>query len=262
MTTLQYRADGAEKGVWGGDVLWSHAPPPQRRHPVARPLLPAPPFPHLQGMRLESVQIGQPRTYPPESGREAWTSAIAKTPVQGRIWAGSLGLAGDAVADTHHHGGPFQAILLYSAEHYPAWQLEWDRPALGPGAFGENLTVSGASEGSVCIGDVLQVGEVRLAVTSPRTPCNTLALRLGVPDVVKTVLQNHRSGWYVRVLREGWVEAGQELELVERPHPEWTIRRAAEAKLHRHRSREEAGQLAALPGLHPEWRETLLKGEA
>lgn len=212
-------------------------------------------------MRLESIQIGQPRTYPAAPGREAWTSAVAKTPLPGRVWAGVLGLTGDAVADTHHHGGPFQAILLYSAEHYPDWRAEWNRPDLGPGAFGENLTVSGASEDSVCIGDLLQIGEARLAVTSPRTPCNTLSLHLSVPDVVKTVLQNHRSGWYVRVEQEGWIEAGQGVELLARPHPEWTIRRAAEAKLHRHRDREEAALLAQCPALHPEWRETLSKRE-
>jgi MOSC domain-containing protein YiiM len=211
-------------------------------------------------MHLDSIQIGTPRTYPSPEGRAPWTSAIAKTPVAGRIWAGSLGLSGDAVADTHHHGGPFQALLLYSAIHYPAWRTEWARPDLGPGMFGENLTVSEVSEDSACVGDVLGIGDVRLAVTSPRTPCNTLALRLGVPDVVKTILQNHRSGWYVRVVQEGWLEAGMSVELLERPNPEWTIRRAAEAKLHRHRNRGEAALLAACPGLHPDWRDALLAG--
>ncbi|MDZ4674135.1 MAG: MOSC domain-containing protein [Gemmatimonadota bacterium] len=210
-------------------------------------------------MRIDSIQVGQPQIYAAAEDREPWTSAIAKSPVSGRIWAGSLGLTGDAVADTHHHGGPFQAILFYSAEHYPVWQAEWDRSDLGPGSFGENLTVAGASEDAVCIGDRLQIGEVRLAVTSPRTPCNTLALRLGVPDVIKMVLQNHRCGWYVKVVQEGWIEAGLPVELLERPYPEWTIRRAAEAKLHRLRDREEAALLAECPALHPEWRETLLK---
>lgn len=215
---------------------------------------------------LTAVLAGRPRTYEVDGVgaplAEPWTTAIFKQPVAGPVWLGTLGLAGDGVADTRHHGGPWQAVLMYCAEHYGRWRKDWGREDLGPGAFGENLLVAGPDESEACIGDRYRIGEVEIAVTSPRTPCNTLALRLGEPDVVKLVLQNHRSGWYARVVQEGAIEAGLPLTLLERPHPEWTIRRAAEARLHRLRDRHEAALLARCPALHPEWQEMLLQGEA
>jgi MOSC domain-containing protein YiiM len=148
---------------------------------------------------------------------------------------------------------------MYSQEHYPRWHQDLGRPDLGPGVFGENLTVSGLDEASTCIGDVLTIGAVRLEVTTPRGPCTTLARRLGVPEIIRLVLGNHRSGWYLKVLTEGLLEAGMAVSLIHRPHPEWSVVRAADAHLHRRAVPAEARLLAQLPGLMPEWREELLE---
>ena len=207
-------------------------------------------------MLLASIQIGAPRTY---DDPKPWTSAIKKDPVAGQVWAGREGLSGDHQHNRKHHGGRERALLMYSAEHYPRWRSEWGRSDVGPGAFGENLTVAGLIEDTVCIGDIFRIGDVRIEVSSPRTPCNTLARRHGIPELVKTVVQNHRSGWYLRVLSEGWLESGMEVRLADRPYPQWTVRRAADVKRMRADRVEEARLLAACSALQVEWRE-LLRG--
>jgi MOSC domain-containing protein YiiM len=212
-------------------------------------------------MRLDSIQVGQSRTYGTPGADDPmerpWTSAIRKDPVEGPVWAGREGLSGDHQYDRRHHGGPERALLMYSADHYPLWRREWCRKDVGPGGFGENLTVSGLSEDTACIGDVFRIGEVRIEVSSPRTPCSNVARRHGIPDLVGTIVQNHRSGWYLRVLSEGWVEAGMEVMLADRPYPQWTIRRTADVKRLRAELREEAHLLAACPALQAEWRRRL-----
>lgn len=216
-------------------------------------------------MRLESVQIGQSRTYGTPGAanplERPWTSAIRKQPVEGQVWAGREGLSGDQQYDRLGHGGPDRALLMYSADHYPRWREEWGRKDVGPGAFGENLTVSRLSEDSACIGDVFRIGEVRVQVSSPRSPCNNLARRHGIHDLVKVILLNHRSGWYLRVLQEGWLEAGMEVLLADRPYPQWTIRRSAQVKRLRADLPEEARLLAACPALQVEWRRKLGSSE-
>ncbi len=187
----------------------------------------------------------------------AFTSAIWKEPVTGPVRAGALALEGDAVANTRVHGGPDQAVLMYGSSHYPLWSAEWGRGNLGPGSFGENLTVEGLTEESVCIGDVFDIGEARLQVSHPRQPCATLARRHQMRDMIAVVQRNGRSGWYLRVLREGFLQAGQEIRLVERLHPEWTVRRAGLAMLHRKEQRSDAAALATCAALSAGWRDRL-----
>lgn len=212
-------------------------------------------------MRLESVQVGHTRSYGTPGAENPlerpWTSAIRKEPVSGQVWAGREGLSGDQQYDRKGHGGPDRALLMYSADHYPRWREEWGRKDVGPGGFGENLTVSGLNEDFSCIGDVYRIGEVRVEVSSPRAPCSNLSRRHGIPDLVKTIIQNHRSGWYLRVLQEGWLEAGMEVKLADRPFPQWTIRRAAHVKRMRADLPEEARLLAACPALQTDWRANL-----
>lgn len=213
-------------------------------------------------MRLESVQVGLPKAMPAgvpgtEPQPRLLTTAIWKEPVAGPAAVTLEGVQGDAQADRKHHGGPWRAVLMYPAGHYARWREEWGRRDVVPGGFGENLTVSGLDEFSACLGDVYRIGSVRLEVTSPRTPCHVVARRHGIKDLVATIRANHRHGWYLRVLQPGTVEAGQELVLEARPHPEWSIARAADVKWQAEDRRDEAALLASCPALIPEWREEL-----
>jgi len=214
-------------------------------------------------IRLVSVQIGTPRSVGTARAEDpmerAFTSAIWKSPVTGPVIAGALGLTGDAVANTKVHGGVDQALLMYPASHYLVWESELGRP-MGPGAFGENLTVDGLDEESACIGDVLAIGAVRLEVSQPRQPCATLARRHQIRDMIAIVRGNGRSGWYLRVLREGTVEAGQSIEVADRPNPAWPVRRAAGVMHARGREPALAAELAACRGLSEGWRARLAGG--
>ena len=202
---------------------------------------------------------------------DTWTSAIHKSPVDGAVWLGSEGLAGDAQADRRVHGGADKAVNVYASEHYAFWEAEGlsdGQPVDVPGgrareeltrwgAFGENFTVSGLVEIDVCIGDVFAVGDAEVQVTQPRQPCWKLARRWATRDMVLRVQRTGYSGWYFRVLREGDVRAGDAIARVSRPHPEWTVAAANDVMHHRKHDLEAARLLAACPALSASWKATL-----
>jgi MOSC domain-containing protein YiiM len=199
--------------------------------------------------KLVSIQVALPHDYPADAEEPGWTSAIGKQPVSGPVRLSRLNLAGDYQADQRVHGGPDQAVLAYAAAHYPLWRAELERPDFPYGAFGENFTVDGLDEGSVCLGDVYAVGGVVLEVTAPRGPCWKIARRHGIPDLTLRVQRNGRVGWYHRVLNEGDVQAGQELRLVQRPNPTWPMTRVSAVSAGRKRDQSELRELAAIPAL-------------
>jgi MOSC domain-containing protein YiiM len=210
------------------------------------------------GLRLVSIQVGTPQSYRTPDEGDPYRSAIDKRPVTGRVQVTATGLAGDEVADRRAHGGPDQAMLAYAEEHFARWAGE-GLGGLGPGAFGENLTVCGTDEDDVAIGDRWSIGEVVVEVAKPRTPCNRLAWRHGRPDLIRRVHETGRSGWYLRVLQEGWLEAGTRIELLARPCPAWTVRRAAQVMANHQSLRQDAAALAQLPELAADWRYRLAK---
>jgi MOSC domain-containing protein YiiM len=210
---------------------------------------------------LISIQVGIPQTRGVEGATDAmdrpWTSGFVKQPVHGPVRVGREHLDGDGQADLRVHGGIDKAILAYSAEHYPRWREELGISDFPYGAFGENFTISGSDERTVCIGDVWQVGDVHVEVAQPRQPCWKLARRWRRPDLPQRVLETGRSGWYFRVLREGHVQAGQTLDLIQRPCPRWTIEQVAEVMLHRKEDVLAAVELAEVTALPESWRAAL-----
>ena len=159
-------------------------------------------------MKLISVNTGKASAL--AIGPKNVLSGICKTPRQGAVVAGPLGLEGDEQADSEHHGGPDQAIYLYSAEDYAWWSAQLGRE-LAPGTFGENLTLSGFGPEPLRVGDRFGIGEVLLEATAPRIPCNKLAARMGNPGFVKRFRQAGRTGVYTRVLVPGRLQAGDEV---------------------------------------------------
>lgn len=157
------------------------------------------------------------------NGKEVPTG-IYKEPVHVPVMVHPLGLEDDGQADLKVHGGPYQAVYAYPAEHYAHWQQELHRDHLEPGTFGENLTVSGLLESEVCIGDVHRIGGSVLQVTCERIPCFKLGHKLSRPDILKPFLQSGRSGFYYRVLQTGQVAAGDSIEIMERHAEGVTVR--------------------------------------
>jgi len=157
-----------------------------------------------------------------------------------------------------HHGGPDKAVCVYSHDHYAAWKSELN-VEVQPGAFGENLTAGGLTESDVCIGDVWETGSATVQVSQPRQPCWKLARWWGIKDLALRVQQTGRTGWYVRVLSEGQVEAGQPIRLIRRLHPQWTIQAANRLMLIEKDNLLDAGRLASIPELSASWKQTLTR---
>ena len=207
---------------------------------------------------LVSLQVGLPERRGVEGSRDprttAWTSGIFKEPVEGPVMLRRLNFDGDRQADLEVHGGPDKAVLAYGDGHYPGWREEL-RVDMKPGAFGENLTIRGLDEQSVCIGDTYEIGEARVQVSQPRLPCWKLARKWGLPDLPARVVKSVRGGWYFRVLREGHVTRGDRVTLIERPFARWTIARVFDAYIHG-TDAETAAALADCPLLAEGWRES------
>jgi len=151
-------------------------------------------------MRVLSVNVGHVTTL--LIGDREVQSGIRKHPTPGPVRVGPLGLAGDHIGSTKHHGGPDQAVYLYSAEDY-AWWAEQLGHTPEPGTFGENLTLSAFGTPHPRVGDRYRIGDVLLEVTAPRIPCATFAARMQDPAFVKKFREARRPGVYARVLQSG-----------------------------------------------------------
>lgn len=151
--------------------------------------------------------------------KDVGVTAIDKRPRAEAVEVGPLGLAGDQVCDTEHHGGPEQALYAYADEEAAWWAGELGRE-VPAGLFGENLRVSGVPVSGAEIGERWRIGGpdgVLVQVTAPRIPCVTFSERMGEPGWVKRFAAAGRPGAYLAVLEPGRVRAGDPLEVVHRP---------------------------------------------
>ena len=155
---------------------------------------------------LVSVNVGMPRDHA-WNGRTVHTGAW-KEPVAGARMVRRLGMEGDGQGDTAGHGGPNRAVLVYQLESYEHWRKHLGRPDIGPGMLAENLTVDGLGDHEVFIGDRYRIGEAEFEVTQPRVTCFRAGLRLGQPDMAALLVAHHRPGFYMRVITEGRLAAG------------------------------------------------------
>jgi MOSC domain-containing protein YiiM len=163
---------------------------------------------------VEAVNVGVPRAVE-VNGHTVWT-AIWKSPVDGRVALRGVNLDGDDQADRTVHGGPDKAVYAYAAEDTEWWESVLGTP-LGPGAFGENLTVAGLPVSHAVVGERWAVGGALLEVAQPRLPCFKLGLRMGDPRFLKAFAEANRPGAYLRVLGEGDIGAGDRIDVVRRP---------------------------------------------
>ncbi|QDS75254.1 hypothetical protein FKW77_000717 [Venturia effusa] len=179
------------------------------------------------------------------------SSAIYKQPREGRVYISKLGAQGDEQT-FHQHGGPEKALLQYCSAHYSAWKKELpdNKELFSPGGFGENLVCDAVSEEDVCIGDVIRIGdEVLASVTEPRAPCYKLNHRFKVKDLSRRSQMSGRTGWLYRILKEGFVQADDEMLLIERPNPEWSVRRVQHYLYEDMRNEKAMKELVRLEGL-------------
>lgn len=205
---------------------------------------------------IVSLNVGTPSplAYP---DREVLTG-IMKRPVSGRVFLSKLNFEGDAQADLIHHGGEEKAVCVYPYEHYAYWERELNRP-LKYGAFGENLTTEGLLEQKVCIGDVYQIGEAIVQVSQPRQPCFKLSLKYGLPELPVKFQDTGYTGYYFRVLQEGYVGKGDALILLRRHPCGVTISFANQIMHHDKHNLEGINRILAVESLSGSWRATFQK---
>jgi MOSC domain-containing protein YiiM len=172
-------------------------------------------------VKIVSLNVGSPR--PVEWRGRRIMSGIYKAPIEGRVPLRRLNLEGDRQADLSVHGGVDKAVYVYPSEHYPFWRRELELAELPWGSFGENLTTAGWWEDEVHIGDRFRVGTAEVVVTQPRMPCFKLAMKFDRDDLVERFLESGRPGFYLAVLEEGEVAAGDAMARIHEDEQRVTV---------------------------------------
>lgn len=204
-------------------------------------------------MKIVSIQVGRPREIEWQ-GKTVRTS-IFKEPVTGPVQVRKLNLDGDEQSDLSVHGGADKAVYAYPSEHYAYWRGELPGTDLRWGAFGENLTTEGLDETSIAIGDRLIIGSAEFVVTQPRLPCFKLGIKFGSPGMVKRFQHSGRSGFYLRVLREGAISTGDSIEVQRTAEPSVTVRNIVRLYTADESEQEILRRASELSALPESWRE-------
>lgn len=207
-------------------------------------------------MNVRSINVGTPVVM--EYQNKEIISGYNKTPVAQMVFLSKLNFAGDGQGDLVHHGGEDKAICVYPFEHYDYWKGELGI-SLMFGAFGENLTTEGMLEDEICIGDIFQIGEAVVQVSQPRQPCYKIAAKYGMKDFPAKIQETGYTGYYLRVLQEGWVTPGGKLSLMQRHSACITIQCANHIMYHDKKNTDGIQTILDVPELSASWRETLTK---
>ncbi len=162
-------------------------------------------------IRVTSVNIGRKTEI--RKGLRTIGTGLIKKPQSEKIFIGIDGLTADVIVNQKHHGGRDQAVYLYSVEDYKWWERELGR-VFNPGEFGENLTIENLDLSTLRIGDHLRIGTVELEISSVRIPCGTFAAFIKEKDFINKFRQTGKPGVYTRVITEGYVQAGDIVELI------------------------------------------------
>ena len=164
------------------------------------------------GMELVSINISSIKTI--ELNGKKISTGIFKKPTAGSIYIGTENIAGDKQADLKNHGGKDKAVYAFSSDHYSYWASILKDPDLKPGAFGENLTISGLDEAQIHIGDIISIGKSLLEVSQPRVPCFKLGMALNNKNLPKLFIDHGATGVYFRVLEQGHIKPGDKVEVI------------------------------------------------
>src|SRR5215813_5425943 len=202
--------------------------------------------------RLLSVNVGLPRDV-------AWRgkavhTAVWKDPVQGRRIVRRLNIDGDGQGDLGGHGGEQRAVFVYQIESYRYWEERLRRNDIKSyGQFGENFTIEGLPDDEVCIGDRFRIGSALFEVTQPRTTCYRVGIRTNEPQMAALLTSSGRPGFYLRVLEEGEVGAGDPIVLIARGPERMTVAEVNALLYSSHHPRDQLERALRIPALSPGW---------
>ena len=205
-----------------------------------------------QAGRLLSVNVGLPQDVAWQ-GRTVHT-AVWKRPVQGPRMVRRLNIDGDGQGDLAGHGGEHRAVFVYQIGSYRYWQRQLGRDDFVPGQFGENFTVNGLADDQVRIGDRYQIGGALFEVTQPRVTCYRVGIRMGNPQIPALLVSHHRPGFYLRVLREGAVQAGDDIVQVASGPDGMTVAEVDALLYLPGHSRQRVAEALAIPALPDGWK--------
>jgi len=186
-------------------------------------------------------------------------TGIFKKPVTGPVYVSKNNLVGDQQVDLENHGGEHKAVYAFSSDHYPHWSKVLQNPEMKPGFFGENLTISGFDESSLYVGDQLSIGQCILEITQPRVPCYKLGIAVGNKNMPRLFVANFATGAYLRVIEEGYIEAGDAVEVVKQGKFQLSIKSLFRSYFDKKydESRYIMEKALLIPELSPEWKEKL-----
>lgn len=211
-----------------------------------------------KGVKLLSINVSQPVSV--EADGQRVTTSIFKKAVAGPVRVTFLNLEGDRQSNLKVHGGLDKAVYVYSWTNLEHWRRALQREDLGPGSFGENLTVEGLADDEISIGDELEIGTARFLVTQPRLPCFKLGIALGDPEFPKVFHRSGRNGFYLRVLKEGSLNAGGELRKLESAaRHRMTIAEFVKVAARRTPTKEELDRILQLAALPDSWKKSLAR---
>ena len=203
-------------------------------------------------MHIISVNVAEPSAI--EWQGTTVRTSIFKKPVKGPVRILANGLVGDGQADLRHHGGPDKAVYAYPAEHHAFWLAHLPPAKLVPGAFGENLTTAGLLESEVRLGDCFRLGTAVLKAMQPRVPCFKLNVRLDDDQMVRRFQHAGRSGIYFSIIQPGTVQAGDNIELIQRSTYAVTIQQVVDCYYAREQNLSIIQAILEVPFLRPSLR--------
>lgn len=206
-------------------------------------------------MQVLSVNVSLPVEI--EFNNKRLSTSIFKKPVEGLVPLSELNFKGDQQVDLENHGGGHKAVYAFSADEYPFWQQELNKPNLHHGQFGENLTISNLDEATLCIGDQLQINDCILEVTQPRVPCFKLGIALDEKSMPKRFVEHAATGIYFKVLQSGALKAGDQVTVIHTHPSKLSVKTLFQAYFDKkfidaEQVMEQASEIAALSD---EWRE-------
>jgi len=208
-------------------------------------------------MKIISVNVSLPVEI--EHKNKIVETGIFKKPVAGPVRVFRDNLSGDRQADLACHGGEDKAVYAYSLDNYAYWQEVLGREPMSYGQFGENLTVTGIDESNIYVGDHLRLGSALMVVTQPRVPCFKLGIRMDSNEMPGLFTKSARTGFYLKVLHEGTVEAGDEIEILQRGSGDISAKKLFEAffQPRAQNSNDVLRKALDIPELSMEWRQKI-----
>ena len=207
---------------------------------------------------LVSLNIALPEKINLNGGSKKYFTAFFKKRVDGRIFLDESGFYGDGVGDSRIHGGKDLAVCAYFVDHFPYWQAELDKE-MNPGAFGENLSLSGITEKQINIGDIFRLGEAKIEVSQPRQPCHKLNKVFDLQEMACKVQKTGYTGCYFRVKKTGWVEPNSVFERIQEGSEKISVEMVNVLMFKEKKNPDLLNQVVSLQELSEDWREKFRK---